>query len=69
MYMPFQRGCGTGWACLYGERRVRKMEFDTWKWEARDTSWRGVGTAWGGEYLLAPLRAATKSQHTSSESL
>ena len=41
--MPFQRGCGTGWACLYGERRVRKMEFDTWKWEARDTIWRGVG--------------------------
>ena len=43
MCMPFQRGCGAGWACLYGERRVRKTEFDTWKWEARETIWRGVG--------------------------
>ena len=41
--MSFQRGCATGWACLCGDRRVRKTEFDTWKWEARDTIWGGEG--------------------------
>ena len=43
MCVSFQRGCATGWACLCGDRRVRKTEFDTWKWEARDTIWGGEG--------------------------